>query len=209
MSAILTSAILIGKQNGYGNEEKRKKYLAQIERNVNNLTVILNDFLSLSKLEEGKVVAIPERFDLVSYSQKLLRETNMSLKNGQTIHITSTLSALFVYLDIKLLSHILNNLLSNASKYSPEASNINLNISQNGENAVIEISDSGIGISLEEQQHLFLRFFRAKNAVNIEGTGLGLNIVKQYTELMGGMIKFKSDLNIGTTVLISLPIQKK
>ncbi len=209
LSAILTSAILIGKQNGYGNEEKREKYLTQIERNVNNLTVILNDFLSLSKLEEGKVVAISERFDLVSYSQKLVKETNMSLKKGQIIQVTSATSELFVQLDLKLLNHILNNLLSNAIKYSPEESTIKLNISKDEENAVIEITDPGIGIPLEEQKHLFLRFFRAKNAVNIEGTGLGLNIVKQYTELMGGTIKFKSKINSGTTVWVSLPTQNE
>ena len=209
LSAILTSAILIGKQNGQGNEEKRQKYLTQIERNVNNLTVILNDFLSLSKLEEGKVVANSERFDLVSYSQKLVRENNLNLKKAQTIQITSSTPELFVQLDTKLLRHVLNNLLSNASKYSGETSTINLKISQNGENAVIEITDTGIGIPTEEHKHLFLRFFRAKNAANIEGTGLGLNIVKQYTELMGGTIEFNSELNSGTTVWVSLPIQNK
>lgn len=209
LSAILTATILIGKQNGHGNEEKREKYLVQIERNVNNLTVILNDFLSLSKLEEGKVVAIPELFDLVYYSRKLVKETNMNLKKGQIINVSSLSPKLFVELDVKLLNHILNNLLSNAIKYSPEKSTINLNISQDKENAVIEITDPGIGIPLEEQKHLFLRFFRAKNAANIEGTGLGLNIVKQYTELMGGTIQFKSEINSGTTVWVSLPIQNK
>ncbi|SEW13287.1 His Kinase A (phospho-acceptor) domain-containing protein [Kaistella antarctica] len=209
LSAILTSAILIGKQNGQGKEEKREKYLAQIERNVNNLTVILNDFLSLSKLEEGKLVAIPERFDLVSYSEKLVKEINMNLKKGQIINVSSLSVDLFVQLDVKLLNHILNNLLSNAIKYSPEESIINLHISKDEENAVIEITDPGIGIPLEEQKHLFLRFFRAKNAANIEGTGLGLNIVKQYTELMDGTIQFKSEIDSGTTVWVSLPIQNK
>ncbi len=120
LSAILTSAILIGKQNEHGNELKREKYVAQIERNVNNLTVILNDFLSLSKLEEGKVVAMPERFDLVSFSKILVKENNIGLKRDQILNVSSSNKELFVHLDVKLLSHILNNLLSNASKYSSE-----------------------------------------------------------------------------------------
>lgn len=207
LSAILTSAILIGKQNGDGMAEKRERYLARIERNVNNLTVILNDFLSLSKMDEGKVMPINERFDLISYSNKMVEETNISLKKDQTISVMSTNDELFINLDVKLLSHILNNLLSNASKYSSEDSNINFNILEKHKSVVLEISDQGIGIPLDEQKYLFGRFFRAKNAGNIEGTGLGLNIAKHYTELMGGTITFKSELNKGTTFSVEFPIQ--
>lgn len=207
LSAILTSAILIGKQNGQGKEQKREKYLAQIERNVNNLTVILNDFLSLSKLEEGEVVATPERFDLVSFSNSLISEANIGLRKGQQIKIATNGENLLVNLDKKLLSHIINNLLSNASKYSPEDSIIDLKLYNKKNTVTIEVKDQGIGIPKEEQARLFSRFFRAKNAANIEGTGLGLNIVKQYTELMGGTIGFKSDINKGTTFLVELPTQ--
>jgi signal transduction histidine kinase len=207
LSAILTSAILIGKQNGVGKEQKREKYVAQIEKNVKNLTVILNDFLSLSKLEEGKVAAIPEHFDLVSFSEILVKETTfLGLKNKQTINLTSPDDELIVRLDVKLLSHILNNLLSNASKYSPDGSRIDFNISQKGEKVILQITDQGIGIPEDEYKYLFGRFFRAKNATNIEGTGLGLNIVKQYTELMGGTIGFKSEINKGSTFWVELPI---
>lgn len=209
LSAILTSAILIGKQNDSGKELKIKKYVAQIERNVNNLTVILNDFLSLSKLEEGKLVAMPERFDLIAFSKKMVKETNIGKKKNQTISVNSANKELMVHLDAKLLSHILNNLLSNASKYSSEKSSIDFKISQKQKKVVIEITDQGIGIAEEEQKHLFDRFFRAKNASNIEGTGLGLNIVKNYTELMGGTIEFKSEVNKGTTVWVEFPLQNK
>lgn len=209
LSAILTSAILIGKQNEQGNEQKRERYLAQIERNVNNLTIILNDFLSLSKLDEGEVVPTPEWFDLISFSKMLIRDSNIGLKKNQSISVTSSNEKLFVNLDVKLLGHILNNLLSNASKYSSEDSSIEFKISPKQENVIIQISDQGMGIPKEEHKHLFGRFFRAKNAANIEGTGLGLNIVKQYTELMGGTIKFKSELNKGSTFWVELPIQKQ
>lgn len=206
LSAILTSAILIGKQNGDGKADKREKYLARIERNVNNLTVILNDFLSLSKMDEGKVMPINERFDLISYSKKLVKQTNITLKKNQIINVSSENEELFVHLDVKLLNHILNNLLSNASKYSSEASQIDFKISEKNKTVLLEISDQGIGIPQEEQKYLFGRFFRAKNAFNIEGTGLGLNIAKHYTELMGGTITFKSEPNNGTTFSVELPI---
>jgi PAS domain S-box-containing protein len=206
LSAILTSAILIGKQNEPGKELKREKYLAQIEKNVNNLVVILNDFLSLSKIEEGKIVVTPERFDLISFSNSVVKESKIGLKIGQTINLNSTFKTVLVNLDAKLLRHVFMNLLSNASKYSSEGANIDFKISQNPHNVFIQISDQGIGIPEDEQSHLFQRFYRAKNANNIEGTGLGLNIVKNYTELIGGTIGFKSELNIGSTFWVGFPL---
>nr|WP_321230210.1 PAS domain S-box protein [uncultured Psychroserpens sp.] len=206
LSAILTSAILIGKQNEPGKEAKREKHVLQIEKNVNHLVTILNDFLSLSKLEEGKVEAINERFNIVHFSEILVNESRMNLKTRQHISFNTQKENLFVNLDSKLLRHIITNLLSNASKYSEENTNIDFKITENHNKVLIQITDQGIGISEEEQKHLFDRFFRAKNANNIEGTGLGLNIAKYYTELMGGTIGYKSKLNVGTTFWIELPI---
>lgn len=206
LSAILTSSILIDKINKKGKEQKIEKYLLQIERNVNHLVVILNDFLSLGKLDEGKIVPTHESFDVIQFSKDLIKEMNIGLKNGQTVIVTHVTEPLFIALDVKLLRHVLINLLSNASKYSPEGSKINVDISKAGTYVVIKVKDRGIGIPKDEQLHLFKRFFRANNAINVEGTGLGLNIVKNYTELMGGTIEFKSDLNKGTTFSIEFPI---
>ena len=207
LSAILTSAILIGKRNGDGEQEKREKYLAQIERNVQNLTIILNDFLSLGKLDEGKLVAIKERFDLISFVRLLINDNNINLKKEQSINFSTTFQEISVNMDAKLLNHILNNLLSNASKFSSETSVIDFKIEKKGENVLIQISDDGIGIPADDQKYLFERFFRTKNAANIEGTGLGLNIVKQYTDLMGGKVTFESTENEGTTFWVELPIE--
>ncbi len=206
LSAILTSAILIGKQNREGKEEKRERYLDQIERNVNHLVVILNDFLSLGKLDEGKVVPIQESFDLIEFSSSLVKETIIGLKKDQTITILKDIETLFINLDVKLLRHVLMNLLNNASKYSPPGSNISLKIFKKHDNVLIQISDKGIGIPEEEQSNLYQRFFRATNAVNIEGTGLGLNIVKNYTELMGGSLTFKTKINKGSIFTVEFPI---
>lgn len=209
LSAIMTSAILIGKQNEPGNELKRKKYVCQIEKNIRNLVVILNDFLSLSKLEEGKVMAKNERFDIISFLKSLINETDGNLKSKQTITIISSAAALLVDLDTKLVHHVFINLISNASKYSSDDANIIFKISQKKERVLIQVIDEGIGIPDEEHKHVFERFFRANNAANIEGTGLGLNIVKQYVELMGGTIGFQTQLNIGSTFWVELPIHKE
>ena len=206
LSAILTSAILIDKQNEPEKEEKRKKYVLQIKKNVNHLVTILNDLLSLSKLEEGNTKAVNELFDVVQFSKILVNENKVNLKKAQQISFRTTLNQLYVNLDAKLLRHVITNLLSNASKYSQENTTIDFKITQYEYKILIQIKDSGIGIPQEENEQLFNRFFRANNAKNIEGTGLGLNIAKHYTELMGGTIGFVSKLNVGTTFWVELPI---
>ena len=202
LSAIQTSAILIAKQNEVGKEEKRIKYVNQIKNNVKNLVVILNDFLSLSKLEEGKVVAHREVFDLINYSKNIIKEISISKKIGQEIIFSSAVDNLSINLDPKLLRHILINLVSNAIKYSPENSKIIVQIKETEKTVSLSIQDEGMGIPEVEQKNVFERFFRAKNAQNIEGTGLGLNIVKQYVALMEGTVEFKSQANKGTTFLV-------
>ena len=206
LSAILSSAILIGKQNEAGKEEKRRKYVKQIENNVRNLVVILNDFLSLSKLEEGKIAFHPELFDMVALSESILDEIENSKKKGQDLFFEYSPDTISVDLDPKLMRHVLTNLLSNAIKYSEENTSIHVKIKSNDEKILITVTDQGIGISKEEQEFLFGRFFRAKNATNIQGTGLGLHIVKQYTELMGGTVSFTSEVDKGSTFNVELPV---
>ncbi len=208
LSAILSLAILIGKQNAPGMEERREKHVARIRKSVKNLVVILNDFLSLSKLEEGKVQGVPKRFELIQFSKLLLEEMEGSKKEGQYIELNHPKEDIMVYMDPKLLSHILINLLSNAAKYSEEGQKITMEISQTSEGEVtFIIKDEGIGIPHEEQKNLFERFFRAANVTNIQGTGLGLHIVKQYTELLGGSISFTSNIGKGSSFSVKLPSQ--
>ncbi len=206
LSAILSSAILIEKQNEPGKELKREKYIGQIKTNVRNLVVILNDFLSLSKLEEGKVAVHKEKFDIVQFSKSLVEEIDSSKKYGQKIAVKHKKPTINVLLDPKLTRHILTNLLSNAIKYSQENKDIDLILDKNQKNVVIKVVDQGIGIPKEEQSNLFQRFFRADNSTIIQGTGLGLHIVKQYAELMGGHVSFKSELNKGATFIVEIPI---
>jgi len=205
LSAILSSAALIERQNENGKEDIRKKHVHKIKSNVKNLVTILDDFLSFSKLEEGKIKPQPRRFDLVQYCKTLIEGIEPSKKEGQRITLATNYTSIWVHLDPKLLNHIILNLISNSIKYSGVNKEIGLAITRKDGQITLAITDQGIGIPQEDQEKLFNRFFRAKNAENIEGTGLGLNIVKRYTELMGGTVHFKSEVLKGTTFFIELP----
>ncbi len=207
LSAILSSAILIEKQNGEGLEKKRKKYIQQIRSNVRNLVVILNDFMSLAKLEEGKVPVKPIHFDLVTFSNVLLEEIRPTKKRGQTLQMKSNKEIIEVYLDPKLMQHILINLLSNAVKYSDVDGDIILNLKSGKNSTCLEVRDEGIGIPVQEQANLFERFFRAENSLNMQGTGLGLHIVKHYTELLGGTVGFESEEGKGSVFRVEFPVK--
>jgi PAS domain S-box-containing protein len=209
LSAIQTSAILIGRQNEAGKEQKREKYVAQIKKNVKQLVVILNDFLSLSKLEEGKVIANKVTFDFVVLSKTLVEEVSMTKKTGKNIIISALDTPVLLNLDPKLVRRVLMNLLSNAIKYSPENTDIHIKIEERSQCVSLEVKNQGIGIPEEEQEKLFERFFRAKNVQDIEGTGLGLHIIKQFVDLMSGTIDFKSKTNKGATFLVKLPRPSK
>jgi len=205
LSIIMSSAILIEKQFQPGKEEKTEKFIAKIKSNVYNLVMILDDLLSLSKLEEGEIVASPIKLDLIVFVNSIIEEIESIKKKGQRIKIIQDLPFIQVYLDPKLLSHILTNLVSNAIKFSPEDSEITVKLNQKRATIRIEIIDKGIGIPEQEQTKLFQRFFRASNANNIQGTGLGLNITKKYVDLLGGTIDFISKEAEGTTFIIELP----
>ena len=205
LSTILSSASLISKYNGSEQLEQRNKHLDRIKSSVNNLTAILNDFLSLGKLEEGKINCNPTEFDMVSFANELTNEMRELTKRGQTIIHETEKPEAKVLLDKNLTRNICINLLSNAIKYSEEGKIIIFKTDVEAGKLHISVTDQGIGIPESEQQHIFDRFFRANNAVNIQGTGLGLNIVKKYAELMGGQIYFTTEQGKGTTFHVTLP----
>ncbi len=205
LSTILSSATLIEKLNAPGNEEKRKNYAERIKTNVRNLVAILNDFLSLGKLEEGKITLNLEYIDVVAYCNELISELENNKKQGQTLLFEAEKPSLNCHLDTKLLRHIIQNLVSNAIKYSDEGKTITIRMKELKKQICIEVIDEGIGIPEHEQNNLFERFFRAQNVANIQGTGLGLHIVKKNVELMGGTLQFKSKLEEGSTFTVLLP----
>ncbi len=202
LSTILSSASLASQYKQSEEQEKREKHYQRISSAVTNLTGILDDFLSLSRLEEGKVELHYEAVDFRQYCWEVIEEVNAILKPGQYIFAQYTSGEYILKVDKKLLKMILMNLLTNASKYSGEGSVIHCVVYKLSGILEISIIDEGIGIPEEDKHHLFDRFFRASNALNIKGTGLGLNITKRYVELMGGTINFKSELGKGSTFKI-------
>ncbi len=208
LSTILSSADLIEAYKKEEQQEKRERHTSRIKAAVVNLTNILNDFLSLSRLEEGKIEVNSVAFNLREFCNETFDEINVLLKAGQSIIRKEMLEYEDVLLDAKLLKNILFNLLSNAIKYSDPGKPIRFTMEVMNNQLTIIIMDEGIGIPEEEQQHLFSPFFRAHNVENIQGTGLGLNIVQRYVDLLQGTISFESKLGEGTTFYVNIPIQK-
>ncbi len=207
LSTILSSIELIEAYRQPEKQEKRQKHIGRIKTAVTNLNNILNDFLSLSRLEEGRIHNEPVEFLFNNFCEETIDEIRGILKKKQKLHHQGLEGNPSIYLDKKILKIILFNLLSNAIKYSYEGKNIfcRTRISEN--KLTIEIQDEGIGIPEEDHQHLFTRFFRAHNVENIQGTGLGLNIVKRYVELIGGEIYFESALGEGSTFYVKIPLE--
>jgi len=204
LATILSSASLIGRYINADEDEKRQKHVQRIKSTVNNLTEILNDFLSLGKLEEGQIRNVPVVFNLSEFCQELVEEMRSVCKENQQIQYIHE-GNVDVCIDRHLLKNVLINLLSNATKYSEAGKNIFLRTYKKENSIEFEVQDQGIGIPEQDQSYVFDRFFRAHNSGTIQGTGLGLNIVMKYIQLMQGEIRLESQLNRGTTVYVEIP----
>ncbi|MEJ7645873.1 MAG: HAMP domain-containing sensor histidine kinase [Chryseolinea sp.] len=205
LSTILTSVFLL-ENNVEAEERERKTYFDKIKRAVHNLTGLLNDFLSLGKLEEGKVKVAFSETEIKSFFQEFLQEIGSIKKAKQKINFNYDGVACTVLTDQLLLKNIMMSLLSNAIDYSAFDAEIDLDVELKQDNLRVKVSDHGIGIPDEEQHQVFRRFYRGQNANNIEGTGLGLNIAKKYIRLLKGNIEFTSQVNKGTTFITNIPV---
>lgn len=208
LGGILTSANLIARYSRPEDEPKREKHIYTIKKSVKNLTNILNDFLSLDKLDQGKISCAPSEFNLATFINDLaedFRDTN----DKHEIVVEHKDLDLVLFQDKEMLRNVVINLISNAIKYSPQETTVFVRTEKSGSLAKIEIQDQGMGIPAEDQKHLFERFFRAHNVTNLQGTGLGLNIVKRYLDLMNGQITFESKENTGTTFRVTLPLENR
>lgn len=205
LTTVLSSASLLSKYTTAEDQEKREKHIQRIKNSVNNLNDILEDFLSLGKLNEGRVDKKIEKVNLKEILSDTLEEMKTMLKKGQHFELDcdGNCDALT---DKKLFRNILINLVSNAIKFSGEGKGIIIRGKAKEGRATISVADQGIGISQEDQEHLFSSFFRAANATNIQGTGLGLHIVKRYVDLLEGQVELQSELNKGTTVTFTIPV---
>jgi PAS domain S-box-containing protein len=207
LSTILSSVSLIDKYTSVEDLEKREKHVKRIKSAVGNMKDILEDFLSLGKMEEGKIQLNPEllapaelRDELEAVIQEMQRLTKPSQQITHTFTVTEDCNV-----DRKMLRHIMTNLISNAIKFSPEGSSVDVSCENKKNELAFTIQDTGIGISEADQKHLFERFFRAENASNIQGTGLGLHIISRYLDLVNGHIELASKLNKGSTFIVHIP----
>lgn len=201
LSTILSSASLLAKYKLTSEQEKRDKHIQRIKSSVLNLNNILNEFLSLGKIEDGKVTSHESNFAINKFITQLINEISEIFKPGQEVKYTHKGDP-EIFLDEGMFRNILINLLSNAAKFSDENKIILVNTEVKNNQLIFSVKDQGMGISKKDQENLFQIFYRATNATNIPGTGLGLHIVAKYVEMMNGKIELKSELNEGTQINI-------
>lgn len=208
LATVLSSASLIERYERTDQHPKRQRHVQKIKSAVNNLTNILNDFLSLGKLEEGNIASKPEEIQVEKLCKDIFEDMEGLLKLGQKMDYSIDTTIHSFVSDPRFLSNGIMNMLSNAIKYSDTGKTIGLYVSDEDGYLKFEVRDEGIGIPKEEQEQIFTRFFRAQNATNIQGTGLGLHIVKRYTDLLGGKVDFISEYGKGSSFFIYVPIDK-
>lgn len=207
LTTILSSAELIEHYSHKWNEEKKLNHLQRIQTSVKHMTGLLNDVLLIGKAEEGKLECKPTAIDLLQFSCNLVEDIELTT-SSHTIAFRPQCQTTTAYLDEKLLRHILSNLLSNAIKYSPTGGTVNFDLVSEQEEVIFRVQDWGIGIPLADRDQLFDSFHRASNVGTISGTGLGLAIVKKSVDLHGGKIAVQSEVGVGTTFTVTLPLHQ-
>ena len=205
LSGILTSASLIEKYNAINSTERIQSHTIKIKTLVNQLNSILDDFLFLEKTESENYFFQLSKFKICDLISRLIEDANIILKEGQRIEFVTCCRSIELWQDKKVIDIIIRNVLYNAIKYSKKDTIIEMKIEQN-EHLKISIKDQGIGIPKDAQEHVFDRFYRAKNVLHVKGTGIGLNIVKKHMEKLHGTVELQSEEFKGTTVIIKLPI---
>lgn len=206
LSTVLSSVSLLERYNETDLKDKRLRHIEKIKNSVLTLNNILDEFLSLDKIEEGKFDFEWVKINIQDFSETVVDQFSELLKKRQCIQYKHNGKTDPVTSDVNALRHIVINILSNALKYSNEDSLVEFSTTITENNLVIEVKDSGIGIPEAEQKHMFEKFFRAKNVTNIQGTGLGLHIVKRFVDLLKGEINLQSEYEKGTTVTVKLPL---
>lgn len=208
LSTILTSISLIDRYRDPVHVTKRDKHVSRIKSSVRMMTNILNDFLSLDQINQGKVATEPELFSMHTLIREVVDDLDQMRKPDQEVRINFQGESR-VWLNQKLVRNILVNLTSNAIKYTPEGRNVTVGSKIESRYIELTVADEGIGIPAEDQKNLFQMFFRAGNVGVIRGTGLGLNIVKKFVELLNGTIECYSREGVGTTFTVRIPHQSQ
>jgi PAS domain S-box-containing protein len=203
LTSILGSATLIEKYAKAEDQLKREQHINRIKSSVSHLTEILEEFLSVGKLEDDKLEIHPSEFSIRAFINDILSDFS-TYDQVISLELTEDFTC---FQDASILRKVIFNGLSNALKFSQKE--VVLRVNRNDTYAELCIIDQGIGISEEDQKHLFERFFRGGNATVIQGTGLGLHLVDRYMRLLGGKVEISSELNKGTKLCLQLPINRK
>jgi signal transduction histidine kinase len=208
LSTILTSVFLLENYSGDDYEQEKLAYIDKIKRAVHSLTDLLNNFLAIGKLEEGKIKVELSDLEIRPFLEGILQEVVSIKKVRQDITFQLESDHEWITTDKQLLRHIVVNLLTNAIKYSPPHEEIRFDAKVTSDTLLIRVEDKGTGIPEHEQSQIFKRFFRGQNAANIDGTGLGLNLVKKYVRLLKGTIQFTSEVNKGSIFTVRIPLTR-
>ncbi|HEY9634197.1 MAG TPA: PAS domain S-box protein [Coleofasciculaceae cyanobacterium] len=216
LATILSSAELLERYTQKFTEEQKLNHYRRIQTSTRILAQLVNDVLTISKIEAGKQEFNPSLLDLDKFCQELIEELQPTIGNQHKLVFTSQghwtltdqecICITAAYMDEKLLRYIISNLLSNAIKYSSQGSTVKFDLVYDQRQAVFRIQDQGIGIPKEDLQYLFESFYRGSNVGAISGTGLGLTIVKNSVDLHGGQMAVDSEVGVGTTFTITLPL---
>jgi PAS domain S-box-containing protein len=207
LSTILSSVFFLENYKGEDYEKEKLVHTNRIKRSVNTINGTLNEFLTLEKHDENEVKVVYSNITIPEFIKELIAEIDPNRKRSQVITYHHSGDRDSGSIDVHLLWSISNNLISNALKYSKEGSEIIIHSAIDNNVLKLSVKDLGIGIPEKEQKNIFGLFYRAANAINFKGTGLGLHIVEKNIKLLNGTIKFKSRENIGTEFTVELPIE--
>jgi PAS domain S-box-containing protein len=209
LAALFSSTQMLERYSKKWSEEQIQKQYARIESTVKYITQLLDDVLTISLADSEFLKNNPKPINIENFVSSIFEELQIETKSNHNLIFTNKLKEKVISIDNKLFKHIIFNLLNNAVKYSPNGGNVELKFSAEDRNIRIEVSDSGVGIPEDELKYIFDAFYRTKNSIGINGSGLGLNITKRAVEVLNGKIYVSSIVNEGTTFIIRIPIWEK
>jgi two-component system, sensor histidine kinase and response regulator len=205
LATMMISNSVLRKHGHRMESEQQEVHYDRIERSIRNLQQMLNDMLIVAQLETGNLEFEPQPLNITEYIQEIVDDFQFVYSETHTLvyksDFTDTITA-----DERLLRQIAANLISNAIKYSPRGSQVEISLGQIDECLMLTVRDYGIGIPEAEQKNMFKAFHRASNAGNASGTGLGLAIVQQAVNLHEGTIELNSQLGVGTSITVKIPL---
>ncbi|MBW8324702.1 MAG: PAS domain-containing sensor histidine kinase [Prolixibacteraceae bacterium] len=181
--------------------------LIKIKKHVLHLNDIVNNVLQLSKMQEGKIGFNPKNVDIIATCLHIIDGFNIGELYKDQIKFNSPFKTLIINIDKLLIVQSINNLISNALKYSPENSLVNIELNLGKDELLLMVQDKGIGIPEKDIKHLFTPFFRASNSSTIQGNGLGLSIVRESLLLHGGTVSCSNNTDKGSTFVLHFPLE--